>query len=137
MATEVLEEFDLSQGTLGQDLLAEDICDFLDGNTFASLTVGRCTVIPSAVIWTAAPTNVPDNTICTLAELFCNSVSLINNEILVEHLKHLAAGEITHVGLYSDYSDRLEGVELEQEAMKTSSTPRQQEKEICCNRAAE
>jgi hypothetical protein len=40
MAAEVLEELDLAQGSLGQDLLAEYIGDFLDGNTFASLGVG-------------------------------------------------------------------------------------------------
>lgn len=40
MAAEVLEEFDLAQGSLGKDLLAEYIGDFLDGDTFASLSVG-------------------------------------------------------------------------------------------------
>lgn len=41
MTTEMLEKLDLSQGALGEDLLAEDICDFLDCYTFAGLVV-RC-----------------------------------------------------------------------------------------------
>lgn len=41
MAPEMLEQLDLSQGALGEDLLAEDVGDLLDGDTFASLGVGR------------------------------------------------------------------------------------------------
>jgi hypothetical protein len=40
VATEMLEQLDLSQGTLGEDLLAEDIGDFLDSDAFAGLGVG-------------------------------------------------------------------------------------------------
>jgi hypothetical protein len=39
MASEVLEELDLTQGALGQDLLAEDIGDLLDGDTLVALVV--------------------------------------------------------------------------------------------------
>ena len=40
MATEMLKQLDLSQSPLGQDLLAEDIGDLLDGDTLAGLHVG-------------------------------------------------------------------------------------------------
>lgn len=40
MATEMLKQLDLSQGPLGQDLLAEDIGDLLDGDALAGLDVG-------------------------------------------------------------------------------------------------
>lgn len=43
MTPEMLEKLDLSQGALGEDLLAEDICDFLDCYTFAGLVVRRST----------------------------------------------------------------------------------------------
>jgi hypothetical protein len=40
----VLQQLDLAQRALGQDLLAEDIGDLLDGHAFARLVVGRRTV---------------------------------------------------------------------------------------------
>lgn len=39
MASEVLEELDLTQGALGQDLLAEDIGNLLDGDALVALVV--------------------------------------------------------------------------------------------------
>ena len=39
----MLQELDFSQCSLGQDLLAEDVCDLLDSDTFPRLTVGRST----------------------------------------------------------------------------------------------
>lgn len=44
MASEVLKELDLTQGALGQDLLAEDIGDLLDGDTLVALVVDGGTV---------------------------------------------------------------------------------------------
>jgi hypothetical protein len=41
--SKVLQQFDLAQGTLRKDLLAEDIGDLFDGHAFASLVVGRRT----------------------------------------------------------------------------------------------
>lgn len=35
--------------------------------------------------------NIPDNTVCTLTQLLGDIVPLIHDEILVEHLEHLAA----------------------------------------------
>lgn len=40
----MLQQLDLTQGALGEDLLAEDICDLLDGYALASLVVRRGTV---------------------------------------------------------------------------------------------
>jgi hypothetical protein len=39
VAPEVLEQLDLAQGALGQDLLAEDIGDLLDGDALVGLVV--------------------------------------------------------------------------------------------------
>lgn len=44
MAAEVLEQLDLAQGALGENLLAEDICDFLDGNTLVGLVIDGSTI---------------------------------------------------------------------------------------------
>ena len=44
VASEMLQKLDFSQRSLGQDLLAEDVCDLLDSDTFPSLTVGRSTI---------------------------------------------------------------------------------------------
>jgi len=43
MSSEVLQKLDLSQRTLGQNLLAEDIGDLLDRNSLTGLAVGRGT----------------------------------------------------------------------------------------------
>jgi hypothetical protein len=45
VASEVLEKFDLSQCPLGQDLLAEDIGNLLDSDTFASMNICGSTKI--------------------------------------------------------------------------------------------
>jgi len=39
VAPKVLEQLDLAQGALGQDLLAEDIGDLLDGDALICLVV--------------------------------------------------------------------------------------------------
>lgn len=65
MATKVLQQFNLSQGSLGENLLAEDIGDFLDCYAFASLVVCCCTAItpvsPSSPFTTAGVTQAPGN----------------------------------------------------------------------------
>jgi hypothetical protein len=45
MPSEVLEKLDLSKRTLCEDLLAEDICDFLDRNSFVGLGIRGGTTI--------------------------------------------------------------------------------------------
>jgi hypothetical protein len=44
VAAEVLQELDLAECTLGQDLLAEDIGDLLDGDALVRLIVHGGTV---------------------------------------------------------------------------------------------
>jgi hypothetical protein len=71
----MLQKLDLSQGTLRQNLLAEDIGNLLDGHALVGLVVRRGTY----------------NTIGTLTQLFRNSVSFVNDEVLVEDLEDLPA----------------------------------------------
>lgn len=92
MATEMLKQLDLAQGALGQDLLTEDVGDLLHGNTLASLDIGGsagkrlvCSTAPQE------PSNPPDNTVCTLAQLLGDIVLFVDDEILVEDLEDLAA----------------------------------------------
>ena len=79
MAAEVLQQFDLAQGTLGQDLLAKHIGDLLDGHPFP-----RCIVGGSA-----------DDAVCALTQFFRDGVSFVDNEVLVEDFEDLAAGEVS------------------------------------------
>jgi hypothetical protein len=99
MSPEVLQELNLSQCTLSQNLLAEDISDLLDRNTFLGLSIRRGTVekIESAYALSRACDGVPDNTISTLTKLLCDRVSFINDKVLVKNLKHLSSYEICHV----------------------------------------
>lgn len=41
---------------------------------------------------------LPDNAVGALAQLLCHIVPLVDNELLVEHLEHLAACEVRHGG---------------------------------------
>lgn len=75
VSSKVLQQLDLSQGPLGEDLLAEDIGDLLDGDAFASLAVGRCA----------------DDSVSALSKLLCHGVPLVNDEVLVEDLEDLPA----------------------------------------------
>jgi hypothetical protein len=86
VATEMLQQLDLAQGTLGQNLLGEDIGNFLDRDAFSSLVVA-CGA---------------HDTVRALTQLFCDGVALIDNEILVEDLEDLAAGKrrVTHGGRF-------------------------------------
>jgi len=49
----MLQQLDFAQGPLGEDLLAEDICDLLDGYTLARLVVRRSTAGDSPSAWRA------------------------------------------------------------------------------------
>lgn len=83
MSPEMLQQLHFSQGTLGQDLLAEHIGDLLDSNALAGLAIG----------------GGADNTICTLTQLFRHRVPLVDDELLVEDLERLASIEVTHIVL--------------------------------------
>lgn len=80
----MLQQLDLTQGALCENLLGENIGDFLDRDALTGLVVARGA----------------DDTVGTLTQLFCNSVTLIDDEVLVEDLEDLAAGErrVAHGG---------------------------------------
>lgn len=50
MAAEVLQELDLTQRPLGEDLLAEDICDLLDGDPLVGLVIHGCTAVVRGLV---------------------------------------------------------------------------------------
>ena len=97
VAAEVLQQLDLAQGTLGQNLLGEDICDLLESDALASVVVGGSA----------------DNAERALAELLGDSVALVDDEVLVEDLEDLAAGKrrVAHGGGVSKRFRRRRGVE--------------------------
>ena len=80
VSSEMLQQLDLTQGSLCENLLAEHVGDLLDRNSFASVAVG----------------SRADNAISALAQFFCDSVALINDEVLVEDLEDLSACHVTH-----------------------------------------
>lgn len=45
MSSEVLQELDLTQGALGQDLLAKNIGNLLDRDTLVCVVVHRCAAL--------------------------------------------------------------------------------------------
>lgn len=101
MSSEMLQQLYLSQRTLGQDLLAEDIGDLLDRNPFLSLRIRSRTAISARQQMdpekrSRNELSIPDNSISSLAKLLGHRVSLIDNEVLVEHLEHLSSLEVRH-----------------------------------------
>jgi hypothetical protein len=97
----MLQELDFSQRPLCQNLLAENIRHLFDSHTSSSLDIGCC-ALSCQPLSTALPSNIPDNTICTLAKLFGHIVLLIDDEFLIEHLENLPSFEIGsgHCGKY-------------------------------------
>ncbi|CAF3612298.1 unnamed protein product [Fusarium graminearum] len=111
VAAEVLEQLDLAQGALGQNLLAKNIGDLLDGYALVGLVVdggtgrrgyrqqlrrGRrrrgkrvSSRSTEKVFWATRCANSPDDTVSSLAELLGDSVALINNKVLVKDLEDL------------------------------------------------
>lgn len=59
VAPKMLQELDLSQGSLGQDLLAEDIGDLLDGYSLACLMVRGRAVTPRVSPYSPGMHRVP------------------------------------------------------------------------------
>ena len=100
----MLEQLDLSQGTLGQDLLAEDIGDLLDGDALSCRVVGRGAVWSISVLCCAMQCSAarvlfsPDNAVGALAQLLSHVVALVHNKLLVEDLEDLAVREVRHGG---------------------------------------
>lgn len=84
----MLQQFDLSQGPLGQNFLAEDIGDLLDGDALAGGIVRRSTISSAApVIFRACS---PNNAVCALPQFFRHGVAIVHDKVLIEHLEHLA-----------------------------------------------
>ena len=92
----MLQELDLSKSSFCQDLLAKDVCHLLDGDPFPSLTVRGSTATLSTLQWLLVPANIPHNAICALSKLFRHRVPLVDNKILVEDFKDLAAAHVGH-----------------------------------------
>ena len=100
----MLQKLDLSQGALGQDLLAEDIGDLLLNVSRSSTLdniIPKCRCISSCpagkkvvLISQVYLSNVPNDAISTLTQLFRTIVSLVDDEFLVEDLKDLATLKI-------------------------------------------
>lgn len=101
----MLQKLYLAQGALGQDLLAKNIGDLLDRDTFVCLIVHRCAVTgnipdkstdsPEVVIdlriRRAVAPNLPNDTVGTLTQFLGNGVTFIDNEVLVENLEDFPA----------------------------------------------
>jgi hypothetical protein len=91
MSTEVLQQLDLSQGTLGQDLLAEDIGDLLDRDALSCGVImcrtdvrkrAASAIVARDISTKEAKKNEPDNAVCALAELLGDRVATVHDEIL-------------------------------------------------------
>ena len=97
VTTEVLQQLDLTQSSLRKDLLAEHIGDLFDGHTFAGCSI-RCgaSVVSAEPLYNVFAT-IPDDAVCALTQLFCDGVSFVNNEILIEDLEGLAPSQVPHI----------------------------------------
>jgi hypothetical protein len=80
VADKVLKQLYLTQRSLRQDLLAEDIGDLLDSDALARLIV-RCGA---------------DNAVGTLSKLFGHGVAFVDDKVLVEDFEDLAALQVAH-----------------------------------------
>jgi hypothetical protein len=60
---------------------------------------GTAEMIKSAYASSGKCDDLPDNAISSLAKLFCDGVSLVDDEVLVEDLEDLAALQISHGGV--------------------------------------
>lgn len=94
----MLQQFDLAQGSLGQDLLAEDIGDLLDCHTISTCCILRGTAssdqYPSERL--IVRVILPDNAVCALSQLFRHNIPLVHDEVLVEDLEGLSACQVRH-----------------------------------------
>lgn len=118
MASKVLQELDLTQGSLRKDLLAEDIGDFFDGDPVAGQVVCGSTMFlldAVSLAWCAkdgrkgclGPQNLmqgyslrhkdlPYDTISALPKLLSYIITLIDDKILIEDLEVLPTLEFSH-----------------------------------------
>ncbi len=93
--SEVLQQLDLPQRALGQNLLAKNIGDLLDGNAFGGLHVGGSAVgavsLPPTQVEMARRRGLPNDAVRTLTKLLGHIVAFVNYEFLVEDIEDLAA----------------------------------------------
>jgi hypothetical protein len=115
VADKVLQELNLSQRSLRQNLLAEDIRDLLDSNALARLVVGRRT----------------HNAVGALSQLFGHRVPLVDNEVLVEDFEDLTA--LQTLIAHADCCYR----ELLLQKIGTRTRWRVDSNELCVSRMAE
>lgn len=109
VAAKVLQQLDLTQSTLGKNLLAKDIGDLLDGDTLIALVVDGSAmkqVVVSKLAGSPIKKHVkcsssysPHNTVGALTKLLGHGISLIDNKILIEDLEDLASREVRHDGV--------------------------------------
>jgi hypothetical protein len=69
-----------------------------------------CQLLPMAMLLVY----VPHDTVSALSQLFCDGVSIINNEILIEDLKDFTATKVAH----GDSLRRKEGIDQAQGEVK-------------------
>lgn len=105
MPTEVLQEFNLAQGALGENLFAKDIRHLFNGDPCVCLVVkggtrrekrGAGKLLQSVMLGRGAidaprVKSLPDDAIGTLAEFLGHGVSLIDDKVLVKRLEDLAS----------------------------------------------
>lgn len=60
VTSEVLEQLDLSQSALGEDLLAENVGDLLDGDTLTGVSICRGADIVRTMNSIKTKTNAPE-----------------------------------------------------------------------------
>lgn len=117
VASEMLQQFDFAQCAFGENLLAEDIGDLLDGDPFIRLVVDSRTIVEdleSAIVvmasrqwvWrgkladkpaaSSSAAHVPDNTISSLTKFLGDCVPLVHNKVLVEDLEDLTSLQVGH-----------------------------------------
>ena len=118
MASEVLEELDLTQSALGQDLLAEYIGHLLDRDALVALVVDSGAIrsheeslvggLPMHMSPAArGTTHSPHDSVGSLAQLFGHGVALIHDEVLVEDLEDLSTLQIRHLDCLEDILVRV------------------------------
>lgn len=101
LTSKMLQQLDLPQRPFRQNFLAEHIGDFLDGDPIVRLAIHGSAVNVSSYQSTPEHSDigtncVPNNTVSALPQLLVDCVPLVANELLIEHLEYLAAGQVRH-----------------------------------------
>lgn len=100
LTSEMLKQLDLSQSSLGKNLLTEDIGNLLELVSPCQLSRG-CNIVDlldSNSLTSCIVGGSANDAISTLPQLFGHIVPFIDNEFLVEDLEHFAALKIRHSG---------------------------------------